>query len=224
MIAYDLLTKRHVSRLCHFTKLKSLSHILSSEEGVLASNSIRSDVKDVVDTQRYDGELEHVCCSIEYPNSWFLKKAIQRDTDRIFKEWVVIFISLDILNHRNAKFCSCNAAKCSGKYIFDDAQNIYTLFEKTVNGRPRSSKMLPCCPTDDQAEILINKNIPRDFIVGIAVGNKEIAERVYAMLLTYKVNNIPIYLSPNILSTDWSQMVRLGQKPNEDIVFEMEAK
>ena len=57
-----------------------LTHILSSNEGILASDSIRSDVKTVTDINRYDGELEYVCCSIEYPNSWFLSKAQQRDT------------------------------------------------------------------------------------------------------------------------------------------------
>ena len=90
MSVYSVLQSRGVTRLCHFTKLQQLTHILSSGEGILASNSIRPDIKNVADQARYDGELNYVCCSVEYPNSWFLNKAIQRDTDTIFNEWVVI--------------------------------------------------------------------------------------------------------------------------------------
>ena len=41
MSAYDILLSRGVTRLCHFTKLQSLTHIISSEQGVLASGSAR---------------------------------------------------------------------------------------------------------------------------------------------------------------------------------------
>ena len=74
MSAYDILTTRGVTRLCHFTKLQNLTHIITSADGVLASSSIRQDTKNVNDVARYDGELDFVCCSVQYPNSWFLKK------------------------------------------------------------------------------------------------------------------------------------------------------
>lgn len=78
-------------KICHFTKFQGLTHIIPSADGILASSSIRQDTKNVTDTARYDGELDYVCCSIQYPNSWFLKKAIQNNTDKIFKEWVVLY-------------------------------------------------------------------------------------------------------------------------------------
>ena len=219
MSAYDVLRDRGVTRLCHFTKLQSLTHILSSENGVAASNSIRQDTKNVTDTGRYDGELDYVCCSIEYPNSWFLDKAQQRNTDQIFREWVVLYIHPAILNRRRAKFCPCNASTQMGSLIRDDIENIGAVFEQEVTARDRtyvrSPRMLSCCSTDGQAEILIKDNIPRDYIIGIAVGDGEIAARVYAMIKTLGIAPIKIYEAPSVLSTGWSALARCGRRPDE---------
>ena len=105
MSAYDILSSRGVTRLCHFTKLQSFTHIITSPEGILSSDSIRQDTKNVLDSARYDGELDHICCSIQYPNSWFLNKAIERNSDQIFKDFIVLYIDLSILNEREAKYC-----------------------------------------------------------------------------------------------------------------------
>lgn len=219
MSVYSVLQSRGVTRLCHFTKLQQLTHILSSGEGILASNSIRPDIKNVTDQARYDGELNYVCCSVEYPNSWFLNKAIQRDTDTIFNEWVVIFIDLGITNSRITKFCPCNASKDHGLHISDNIYNIERIFDRTVPAfiHQRPPRMLSCCPTNGQAEILIKDNIPREFFTGIAVGNHDMARRVYAMIKTLSINPLTIYIAPKILSTNWSQMVRNGLRPDEEI-------
>ena len=217
MDALDILKARSVSRLCHFTKLQSLTHILSSESGILASNSIRSDIKNVTDTERYDGELDYICCSIEYPNSWFLKKAIQSNQDQIFRDWVVLYIDLGILAYKKAKFCPCNASKNHGSYIDNQMENIESVFSKQLSTfrYPRTPNMLACCPTDGQAEILIRDNIPRNCLSGIAVGNEDIAKRVYAMLKIFEVKEIDIYISPDVLTPDWSNIVKQGYRPNE---------
>lgn len=218
MTAHEFFKARGVTRLCHFTKLQGLTHILSSNEGILASDSIRSDVKTVTDTNRYDGELQYVCCSIEYPNSWFLRQAQQRDTDQIFRDWVVLYIDLGILDYRDAKFCACNAGKSWGRYIFSDLDKLETLYSSpTVLGRHRDSYMLKCCPTDDQAEALIKDNIPRSYLTGIAVGNEDIAARVAAMLATYVIRDKQIFVAPDILTTNWSNIVRTGKRPIETL-------
>lgn len=69
MGAYEILCQHGVTRLCHFTKLQSLSHILLSPDGIMATSRIDSDMLNQVDDVRADGELDYVCCSIEYPNS-----------------------------------------------------------------------------------------------------------------------------------------------------------
>lgn len=217
MSAYDILTTRGVTRLCHFTKLQNLTHIITSADGVLASTSIRQDTKNVNDRERYDGELDYVCCSIQYPNSWFLKSAMQNNSDDIFKEWVVLYIDLSILENKNTKFCPCNASKAKGAYINNNMDDIDSIFAMTVPTfkYPRTSKMLSCCPTDGQAEILIENSIPREYIKGIAVGNEDVAGRIYSILKMYDQRHIAIYIAPEVLTTEWSDMIKKGCAPNE---------
>lgn len=76
--------------------------------------------------------------------------------------------------------------------------------------------MLSSCPTDGQAEILIKDNVPRKYIIGIAVGNEDLAKRVYAMLKMYGMERIPIYIAPEVLTPDWSRMIKNGCRPYED--------
>lgn len=217
MSAYDILVTRGVTRLCHFTKLQNLTHIITSEDGVLASNSIRQDTKNVNDKARYDGELDFVCCSVQYPNSWFLKKAMQNNLSKIFEDWVVLYVNLGVLQSKNAKFCPCNASKSSGAYIDNNMDNIDSIFATNVTtfAYPRSPKMLSCCPTDGQAEILIESSIPRKYIDGIAVGNEDVAKRVYAMLKMFDMADVTIYIAPDVLTPAWSRLTKNGYRPNE---------
>lgn len=217
MDMYEFLRLRGVTRLCHFTKLRGLTHILSSGEGILASSSIRSDIKDMTDTERYDGELEYICCSVEYPNSWFLDRAKRENRDKIFKDWCVLYLDLNILKSRDAKCCPCNASTQHGRYI---GNSVGELFADTVSCKrtyTRTREMLDCCPTDGQAEILIKDNIPRECITGITVGNEEEAEMVYAMMKTLGVSLKPIYIAPTILTPEWSDIIHRGERPCENL-------
>lgn len=215
MYSYDYLLDRGVSRLCHSTKLKDLIHIISSDNGIASTNAIRSDIKDQKDLARYDGELEYICCSVEYPNCWYLRNVRQRDKDQVFKDWVTIFINPEILNYRKTKFSPCNAAKDCGIHIFDGDKKISSLYAPSINGRNRTATMLKCCPTDDQAEILIKDTIPYEFFIGIATCDETDAEQVYAMLRTYGKSQLPIYIAPDIFNTDCSNKIRRGIKPVE---------
>ena len=219
MSGYERLKCRGVSRLCHFTKLQSLTHILANEDGIIASSSIRQDTKNVNDTARYDGELDHVCCTIEYPNSWFLSSAIKSNDDRVFREWVVLCIGLDILLVRSAKFCECNASKKCGQFIQYDFEKIDEIFANNVSSFPyhRTPEMLSCCPTNGQAEVLIKDNIPRRYITKIIVENYDVAKQIYAMQKVYGISNIPIYIAPDVLSTSWSGMIKQGRRPQEQL-------
>jgi len=215
--AYDILTARGVTRLCHFTKFQSLTHIISSPYGILASSSIRQDTKNVTDMARYDGELDYVCCSVQYPNSWFLSKAMQNNHDSIFKDWVVLYIDISILNHNSAKFCPCNASTDYGSHIDGDMEKIDSIFALSVPTYqyPRTPNMLTSCTTDGQAEILIKDSIPREYIIGIVVGNIDVASRVYAMLKIYSLEHIPLYDAPDVMTPRWSQIIKNGSQPIE---------
>lgn len=220
MSAEVFLKEKGVTRLCHFTKLKDLTHIISTDNGILASNAIRPDVKDAKDPARYDGELDYVCCSVEYPNSWYLRKAQERDNNQIFREWVVVYIDLSVLKYRSMKFCPCNAARNRGAYIKDNVDEMGALFASpdVLNWR-RTATMLTCCPTNDQAEILIKDNVPFHFIKGFAVCCEEDAKRIYSMMKVYDKPDVPIYVAPDVLGTKWSQLVRDGIRPEETVIY-----
>ena len=114
------------------------------------------------------------------------------------------------------KFCPCNAAKHYGAYILSDESKISSLYSSpNVLDRVRTPQMLSCCPTDDQAEILIRDNIPYNFFRGIAVCNETVAQQVYSIIRTYEKTPLPIYIAPNVLNTNWSSSIRSGIRPEE---------
>lgn len=213
--AYEYLLSRGATRLCHFTKVKSLTHILTSEDGILATNFIPIDYKQQNDLERLDNSEDYVSCSLQYPNCWFWRIVKGRDADAIFREWVVLTIDLRILEDKAFKFCACNAAKGMGIYIQSDLEKISSLFgEPTIQNRYRTPNMLNSCPSDDQAEIMIYKNIPISFVNGIIVGNESSADNIAAILKTLG-KTIPVFVSTSVCNTDWSNIVRQGGIPVE---------
>ena len=211
MIIY---VNRGVTRLFHFTKLKSLIHILYDEDGILATDFIENDVKQQNDLSRLDKSTDYVCCSLQYPNTWYWKKLKERDEDKVFKEWVFLSVNLATLKERQFKFCPFNAATDYGIYIRDDVININEIFAPIVGNRVRQPNMLECCPTDGQAEILVCKNIPLKFINSIIVGNEICADNIGAILKTID-KDISVFISPDVCNTNWNRLVSNGQAPQE---------
>lgn len=215
---FETLCQHGVTRLCHFTKLQSLAHILFEPDGILATSKIKKDKLNQIDSVRADGKLDYVCCSIEYPNSWYLTNAKSRDEDEIFRDWVIMYINPEIVKIRDVCVCECNAARNNGAYIRKGNSNsINNLFANRVNSfsYPRTHDMLSSCPTNAQSEILIKDGIPRDYITGIVVGNEEAAKLVYAMRKTLDIETIDIYISPRVVTKYWRTDIQNGIRPQE---------
>ena len=103
--------RRGITRLCHFTPSRNLAHIASDSNGLLASRHLQDDeaaIFNPTDKVRLDGYPGHVCCSIQYPNAWYFRKA--RDNERLFPDWVVLLIDVRYLWQAGTKFCPRNAA------------------------------------------------------------------------------------------------------------------
>src|SRR5262245_52156175 len=84
---------RGINRLCHFTPSRNLVHIASGSTGLLATKMLKASERSVytqTDLRRIDGYEHSVCCSIQYPNAWYLDKA-QLD-EPLFKDWVILLI------------------------------------------------------------------------------------------------------------------------------------
>ena len=173
----DRANRRGITRLCHFTPSRNLAHIAGDSRGILASRHLRGDeaaVFNPTDKERLDGHEGHVCCSIQYPNAWYFRKA--RQNERLFRDWVVLFIDARHLWQAGAKFCQRNAAAGYGKFVRSGVAAFEALFADTVEGRdtyrrgPRHPDFLP---TDEQAEVLIPDRIGRGDINGVVVQDEK---------------------------------------------------
>lgn len=212
--------ERGITRLCHFTKSNNLSHILRNESGILANTSLDDQLEILKknDEHRYDNKEDYVCCSVQYPNSWYLRRI--KDIDPLFKEWVVVFIDPNLVDNPTTLFCHRNAAAGRGQYIKGGYEGFTGMFKSPVNGQKliyRKPLMPRCCPTDDQAEVLLYKNILRSHIIGIAVPTEEQARREKARLsfIQEVPRDIEWIIAPDLFNVSWSSMVRNGNLPKE---------
>ncbi|WP_280166634.1 DarT ssDNA thymidine ADP-ribosyltransferase family protein [Priestia aryabhattai] len=214
----DEIKNKRIARLCHFTKSSKLLHILQKEDGIIANTFLDGQIEILTknDSSRLDGKEDYICCSIQYPNTWYLNKI--KNNDALFKEWVILFIDPILLTNPETLFCHRNAASARGANIKRGYEGFSGMFRNTVQGQRlmnRTPQMLSCCPTDDQAEVLIYKNIPRSCIKAIAVPDHKQAQREFTRLSIINAPNIDIIVAPELFNNSWSPKIRRGQIPGE---------
>jgi hypothetical protein len=221
--------KRGITRLCHFTPSRNLAQILAGDTGILATKNLQASERAVytpTDLARLDGLLDHICCSIEYPNAWYFEKA--RSKEVLFKDWVIIFISPKYLWSTDAKFCPRNAAAAGGMYIEAGEVAFNNMFDNTISGAygktySRTAKTLPFCATDEQAEVLIPDTVSLSDILGFAVQNEAQAcnEIVRLKLLRIPravVENLRIVIAPALFDKyTLSASLKSGVRPSEQL-------
>ena len=196
---------RGITRICHFTQSRNLAHIFGDTLALYSKKTLEQyDMPyNPTDSDRYDGRDNLICCSIEYPNTYYFAKV--REQDPLFKDWVVLMIETRYLWHPETHFCPCNAARSRGDYIKAGIKGFRSLYDKTSPGIAfsRSSRHLPAAPTDIQAEVLLKDLIPLGSIVGIAVRTKEQAHREICRLKLQGITlEKPIYIAPDFFKRD----------------------
>lgn len=214
---------RGVSRLVHFTRSRKLPHILSESGGIRPAIDLETHAPDTLDANdpiRLDRRRDCVNCSVEYPNSWMMKKVRQHDP--LFKDWAVLFVKPQYLWHPGTTFSQCNAAAAAARHD-QGLGGLRALFEETVIGGAgrtfsRPTTMLPCCPTDDQAEVLVPCMIVSADIIAIAVPSPDQARRELARLnFVPGVRAVSFLIAPDLFNSTWSNKVRNGQRPKEGL-------
>ena len=175
----EIVFKKGITRLCHFTKSSNLPYILGTGDeeanGIISNKAIRdSECKflKLNDIHRYDNRPELICLSVEYPNFFFFEKSIEKEKESLLNDWVVLLISPSIINEETY-FCPVNAAKNRGAHIGKGSQKFMELFNTEVLGLNRSVSMLPNIPTNNQAEVLSPDMIPKDKIIGLVFSSKK---------------------------------------------------
>ena len=215
---FSEINKRGITRLCHFNKSKNLGHILNGFEGILATDMLPKLYKEVNDNSRFDGKSEYVCCSIQYPNVFYLNRI--KDNCKLFKDWVILSIDTSIIEESNTLFCKVNAATENGNFIKSGKIGFRELFEEVVVTNKRSisrTSYLPSsCPTDLQAEVMILKKIEKNFIKEIIVPTEQQAKEEAIRMSILGVKNPPlIKICKELFDRDLSDKLRKGIIPKE---------
>ena len=214
--------RRGITRLCHFTPSRNLGHISVDPRGILASQYLGEHEKSVLnptDLKRLDGYLDHVCCSIQYPNAWYFRTA--RGQERLFRDWVVLLIDAEHLWRPGTKFCPRNAAAMHGRLVNEGVKAFESLFAETVEGTgghtfTRGSRYPDFLPTDQQAEVLVPDQIQRRYVIGIAVRDESQAKREVAALKLLGQEPLPIVIVPEFFDPKaLSRLLRDGRIPSE---------
>lgn len=168
-----------VRRLCHFTRLESLR--LMIEDGCIKP-SVEPAPDRVNDQDRFDGHLDHVCCSITYPNVYLLTTFAKDDLDA----WCVLLLKRELLGEPGVRFCPVNAATANGQYVQDGPPGLKALFAEEVRVGNRPSKRAPrqprSVPTDNQAEVLVPGRVSLAFLFQVVVASSAGRDRAEAIL------------------------------------------
>jgi hypothetical protein len=212
---------RRITRICHFTQSRNLAHIFDDPLGLCSKRTLQQhDMPyNPTDPDRHDGRDDLICCSIEYPNTYYFARV--REQDHLFKDWVVLMIDPRHLWHPETCFCPCNAARARGAYIQTGIIGFRSLYAATSPGIdfPRPATHLHAAPTDIQAEVLLKDPIPLDSIIGIAVHTEEQAHReIFRLKLQGITLDKPIYIAPDFFErASLSQFIQRGVRATETI-------
>ena len=218
--------RRGITRLCHFTPSRNLIHIASGVTGILATRKLEEEERKLytsTDLLRLDGHQGYISCSVEYPNAWYFDKA--RGKDVLFKDWVVMMIKPKCLWADGTKFCARNAAGACGAEIAEGEAAFHVMFAASVRGAggktfTRSSSHLPCCPTDEQAEVLIPDQVPLEDVLAVVVSSDTQAKNENARFWAVGVpaKHFRLVVAPTFFDK-WalSTCIRSGNRPTESV-------
>ena len=170
-IIREIIKKREVDYLYHFTRVDNLKSIFS--EGLLSVDRLRNrGIKyHANDSERRDGHTDSVCLSVGFPN-YLMFYNCRMKPENYGAKWVVLRINPYLLCDENNKclYAWTNASSSHLDYFWGDfafEDNFEILF--TDNDRfedwPRRYELeqtpffKPCYTTDPQAEILVKDRI-----------------------------------------------------------------
>jgi hypothetical protein len=197
--------RRAITRLCHFTQSRNMAHIFDEPFGLFSTKTLRENDMpfNPTDPERFDGRDDLICCSVEYPNTYYFDRV--KSKEPLFKDWVILYIDPAYLWHPATLFCPCNAARECGVYVKSGLNGFQALFAQTSPGISftRSTKHLPAAPTDIQAEVLIADPIPIEAITGIVVQSDEQAQKEFCRFRLQGISiDKAIYVVPDFYIKD----------------------
>jgi hypothetical protein len=167
------LAKRNIQSLVHVTTMKNWLGIM--KEGAILSRRILDDNKlqyKAFDTERWDGAIRYVNCSITYYNFHMFYREIKSKQS----EYVQLLINPDFLWKLGTQVCRENAAARTALHT-EASIGLESLFDQQVvdvNGIHHTRRDKPDnLPTCIQAEVLVREGIPLKDIQKVLVPNSD---------------------------------------------------
>lgn len=242
----SIIKKRHITRLCHFTRTNNLPFILGdgndSHEGIIANSLItdKSFLKPT-DELRIDGKKDYICTSVQYPNGLYFNTIRNREKEKLFSEWVILEIDPEIIDETTL-FCPVNAATERGKLIKSGSEAFEGMFNSIVYGKKikridgnqkkkheeqrvkyeRSMFTPDNIPTNIQAEVMIKHKIPKENIKGLIFHNQNKAEKekLRLELCGIDLSEIKIkYCEPLFEGNSINKALQDGALPEEGVLI-----
>jgi ssDNA thymidine ADP-ribosyltransferase, DarT len=220
-----LARKRGITRLSHLTPFQNLIHIARGE-GLRSTLELSADARAAFtqqDLERLDGHPDHISCSIEYPNVWYLRQRRKRATplQKLFPDWVCVLIEPHHLWRDDTLVCFRNAAAAHGAYVDSGPAAFEAMYTDSVvgsGGRTYTRGAKPdSCPTDDQAEVLVAKQIPLADANRVVIADTAGASRVLVGLdlLNVPPETFEIIIAPKLFQISLSTELKAGRLPTE---------
>ncbi|MCC3332931.1 DarT ssDNA thymidine ADP-ribosyltransferase family protein [Nocardia abscessus] len=185
----EALKRVPVSRLIHFTPVSNLEGIFRDQairsRSDLATNS--ADSYDATDYRRFDNNHGHVCCSFEYPNSYYQNQASQKTEFVNYPDWVSLVLNVELIKRPGTMFSPRNAAKQNGAWLEEGGQAMLNCWANpSPGGRyPRRPKHNPAVPTDLQSEVHIPGAISLSEVSAIIARSAEHARSLFGFLHSF---------------------------------------
>ncbi|HEX7059584.1 MAG TPA: DarT ssDNA thymidine ADP-ribosyltransferase family protein [Solirubrobacterales bacterium] len=216
--------RRKITRLCHLTPVRNLLQIATGR-GLQSVSELEQDraAFDQQDLERYDNHPDHISCSIEYPNVWYLQQRLRQATSlqKLFPNWVCLLIDPSHLWAPSTEFSPRNASAQGGALLKPGYKAFMELYADEVSGARGKSwgrGLKPeSCPTDDQAEVMIHKRVPlQDAGTIVFADEARAADNLGALrLLGVPAEAFDYVIAPAFFETNLSSVLRSGGKPLE---------
>lgn len=204
------LEQRGVTRLCHFTAIDNLMSIAT--HGIVPRSALAELGADAVarDRHRLDGRLGHTSCSIEIPNIYVMNQLYPEG------RCVVLMLTPALVSRPRTMCAQRNAAANSGLGVQSATdENLARLYGDSVGGWTRRVSHIQRCPTNLQAEILIEGPIPLNAVLGLIADvrglendrDREIVARFVSRA------SLPLFACPSMFDeTRLREAVRAGRE------------
>ena len=164
----QLVEKRGIRRLLHFTRVENLASIF--EKGLVPQNDI-SVTRKLNNT--VDGNKDCVCLSISHPSKMFFP---MRKDDPPDSNWCVIVLKPEVMWERTCRFTAINAVsnilKNQKDETFYGADALENMFDETVTNpkgeiENRADYLRDNMVTNPQAEIRVHGEIEPDYFTAV---------------------------------------------------------